>query len=294
VTLDNVLLQYGTDYTLSGVLVQLLSTPSAGNTLIIARRQSVQLDFYSYFGVTQNSTTGSGTGATFTVTNTRGLYNVTLTAPGTAYIVGEQLTISYTQVDPGGSAANNITVTVTEVVSGGITGFTYTGSAVNNTSVFSLTDYLYTATSYDAFTVQVNGVLQRPYIDYTFNTGTLTFLTVASTAGHHSGRISHRWCILAIHSYHISQLHRQRCCLGNQPTVDQLGRQILAGAPNDSAPDAEGDVILNAGNVYAFDRGVVKYIISDTSQLTYSIPGSSADPVAVIKQSVSDQHRSVH
>ena len=282
VTLDNSLLQYGTDYTLSGVLVQLLSTPPAGNTLIIARRQSVQLDFYSYFGVTQNSTTDSGTGATFTVTNTRGLYNVTLTAPGTAYIVGEQLTISYTQVDPVGSAANNITVTVTEVVSGGITGFTYTGSAVNNTSVFSLTDYLYTADSYDSFTVQVNGVLQRPYIDYTYSSGTLTFLTVPAPQAIiqvESATVGAYWQYTATISANYID---NDAALGTSLTVDQLGRQILAGAPNDSAPDAEGDVILNAGNVYAFDRGVVKYIISNPSQLTYSIPGSSAEPVAVV------------
>jgi hypothetical protein len=70
--------------------------------------------------------------------------------------------------------------------------------------------------------------------------------------------------------------------VGTSLTVDQLGLQILAGAPNDSALDAEGDIIANAGTVYAFDRGVVKYIISDVTQLTYAIPGSSADPIAVI------------
>ena len=125
----------------------------------------------------QNSTTGSGSGAKFSVSNTRGTYAVGLTAPGISYAVGNQLTISYTQVDPTGSATNNITVTVTEVTSGGITGFTWTGSGVSNTTVFSLEEYLYTATSYDAFTIIVNGVIQRPYIDYTFSNGTLTFIT---------------------------------------------------------------------------------------------------------------------
>jgi hypothetical protein len=124
--------------------------------------------------------------------------------------------------------------------------------------------------------------LQRPYIDYTFSSGTLTFLTVPAPQAIiqvESATVGAYWQYTATISANYID---NDAAMGTSLTVDQLGRQILAGAPNDSAPDAEGDVILNAGNVYAFDRGVVKYIISDTSQLTYSIPGSSADPVAVI------------
>ena len=282
VNLNNVLLHPGTDYTLSGVVVQLLSTPTAGLTLLIARRQSVQLDFYSFFNVTQNSTTGSGTGATFTVTNTRGLYNVTLTAPGTGYLVSDQLTISYTQIDQP-SSGNNITITVTAVTNGGITAFTYTGSAVSNTSVFLLNQYLYTADSYDSFTVQVNGVLQRAYIDYSFDSANtqLTFLTVPAAAAIidvESATVGAYWQ----HTATLAVNTDGDAAVGTSLAVDQLGLQILAGAPNDSALDAEGDMIANAGTVYAFDRGVVKYIISDVTQLTYAIPGSSADPIAVI------------
>jgi hypothetical protein len=144
----------------------------------------VQLDSNTYYGVNQNSTSGTGSGAAFTINNTRGVYSVSLTAPGTGYAVSNTLTISYTQVDPTGSAANNITITVTEVTSGGITGFTYTGTGVSNTIIFALDTYLYTATDLDSFTVEVDGVLQRPHIDYDFqdpgdsSIPEITFLTV--------------------------------------------------------------------------------------------------------------------
>jgi hypothetical protein len=51
---------------------------------------------------------------------------------------------------------------------------------------------------------------------------------------------------------------------------------------SDSAVDAEGDTILSAGAVYAFDRGVLKYMITDVEQLTYAIPVTAQDPITVI------------
>ena len=287
VTFNNLAQTYGVDYTLSGTAVQFISAPPPNNLITIRRRISVQLDSTTYQGVTQNSTTGSGSGATFTVNNTRGDYSVSLTAPGINYVVGNDLVIDYTQIDPSGSAANNITITVTEVIAGGITGFTWTGSGVDNTAVFLLTDYLYTATVYGSFTVIVDGVLQRPYIDYTFSSGTLTFVTVP-TAGAvitvSSGLGGAYWQYAdSLTSNYWPITIDPDARLGASISTDILGRQILAGAPHDSAPNANGNIIANAGAVYAFDRGVVKYIITNPLQLTYSIPGTF-DPnlVAVI------------
>jgi hypothetical protein len=286
VTLNNNLQVYGTDYVVNGVLVQFLTPPGANNTVVIRRRTSVQLDFATYSGVTQNSTTGSGTGAIFTVANTRGDYSVTLTAPGIDYAVGDQLTISYTQVDPAGSAANDITITVTDVTSGGITGFTWTGSGVDNTAVFSLTNYLYTATTYDSFTVIVDGVLQRPYIDYTFSSGTLTFIAVpiaGAIIAVQSATVGAYWqYVNTLDSNYYPIDVDPDAQLGHSITTDKSGAQILVGAPWDSAVDATGNPIANAGAVYAFDRSVVKYIITDAAQLTYAIPGQYTNPVAVV------------
>ena len=278
---DNQLLIYGTDYLINSNLVQLLTVPEAGQEIVISRRTGVQLDVNVYYNVAQNSTTGSGSGATFTVSNTRGVYSVTPTTPGINYVVGNQLTISYTQVDPTGSAANNITITVTSVTAGGITGFTYVGAGVNDTEEFLLTDYLYTATNYDSFTVVVNGVIQRPYIDYTFASGTLTFVTVPPGGAIIAVQSATTGAYWQYSSTITTNLVDANAGLGTSLAVDQLGRQILVGAPRDSAEDAEGSTIANAGTVYAFDRGVARYVISNPDQLTYAIPGSSEDPVAV-------------
>jgi hypothetical protein len=359
VTLNNSLQIYGIDYVINNVLVQFLNVPAANNTVRIRRRATVQLDFETYIGVVQNSTTGSGSGATFTVTNTRGDYSASLTAPGVNYAAvtttytssgssgttfkvanttgitigmgvvglgsssscftsgqtvigipdsttvtlsavpnippangstiafGDRLTISYTQVDPTGSAANNITVTVTEVTSGGITGFIWTGSGVDNTAVFSLTNYLYTVTTYDSFTVSVNGQLQRPYIDYTFSSGTLTFNTVPAPDAIivvDSATFGAYWqYVNTIDSNYYPITVDPNAQLGHSLAITVTGTQILAGAPYDSAVDVEGDSIANAGAVYAFDRSVVKYIITNVEQLTYAIPGEfDTNTIAVV------------
>jgi len=282
VTLNNALQRYGVDYTITGTNVQFVTAPEVNNQIVIRRRIIKQLDSTTYYNITQNSTTGSGYGVGFTITNTRGVYSVSLTAPGGNYAVSDQLTISYTQVDPVGSPANNITITVTAVTNGGITGFTFTGDGVDNTSVFSLVDYLYTADSYDSFTVSVNEVLQRPYIDYTFSSGTLTFITLPAPGARivvQSATTGSYWQYVSTITDAMVDGNAE---FGTSITTDQLGRQILIGAPYDTADDAAGSPIANAGAVYAFDRSVVKYIISNTSQLTYAIPGLYTNPIAVV------------
>jgi len=286
VTLNNQILTYGVDYSINNVLVQLLNTPAANNTLQIIRRTQVQLDYANYQNIQQDSTTGSGSGAVFTVSNTRGIYNVVLTAPGIDYQVGDDLTISYTQIDPTGSVANDITITVDAVTAGGITDFTWVGNGVANTSVFSLEEYLYTATSYDAFSVSVDNILQRPYIDYTFSAGTLTFVTLpdpGATIFVRSASEGSYWQY--VNSNNLTSVDNGGDMdgeFGTSITIDLTGTQILVGAPKDSALDADGDTIADAGVVYAFDRSVVKYIINDTAQLTYAISGGYSQPVSVV------------
>jgi len=284
VLIGNLEARYGIDYIINANLVQFLYMPTPGEQIVLSRRTAVQLDTATYYNVVQDSTTGSGYSAAFTVTNTRGTYSVSLTQPGLDYNVADQLTISYTQIDPTGSVANDITITVTEVTDGGITAFTFTGSGVSNTSVFSLIDSLYTVDGYDSFTVTVDGVLQRPYLDYTYNTGTgnITFLTVpgaGTTIVVDSATVGAYWQY--VDTITANELDAN-AGLGTSISTDVLGRQILAGAPQDSAVDAEGDIIENAGAVYAFDRGTVKYIITDPAQFTYPIPGTAIDPIAVI------------
>jgi len=281
VVVNNTVQQYGTDYTLTNNLVSFSSVPTLNNQIKFTRRTFKQLDSNTYLNVTQNSATGSGSGARFTVTNTRGDYQVSITAPGTSYAPGDQLTISYTQVDPIGSAANNLIITVVSVVSGGITGFTTAGSGVGNTAVFDLSDSLYTATNIWSFTVTVNGVLQRPYLDYTFAGTTITFVTVPpAEAVIYVDSASQGAYWQYVDQMQVAGIDAN-ATLGASITTDGLGRQILLGAPQASADDAEGDPIANAGAVYAFDRSVYRYIVDNSTQLTYAIPGTLTGPIAV-------------
>ena len=66
----------------------------------------------SYAALTQNSTTGTGTGARITVSRVGSTYSATAPTPGSGYAVGDQITILGTQL--GGTApANTATLTVT-------------------------------------------------------------------------------------------------------------------------------------------------------------------------------------
>jgi hypothetical protein len=151
-----------------------------------------------------------------------------------------------------------------------------------NDSTLSLVTYLSTVTTYDSFTVTVNGVLQRPYIDYTFSSGVVTFIVSLpsnATVAVSSAVAGAYWqYVNVITAAGIDSDAR----LGTSLTTDQLGLQLLAGAPYDSATDAIGNIINNPGTVYAFDRSNIRYIITDASQLTYAIPGTYTSPLAVM------------
>jgi len=150
-----------------------------------------------------------------------------------------------------------------------------------NASTFSVVSYLYTATNYSSFTVTVNGALQRPYIDYTFSNGVITFTSLPSNANImvSSAVVGGYWqYVNVITAAGIDSDAR----LGTSLTTDQLGLQLLAGAPYDSARDTVGNLINNPGAVYAFDRSTVRYIITNAAQLTYAIPGTYTSPVAVM------------
>ena len=72
------------------------------------------------------TTGGTGASATFTVTRTGVAYALAIGSGGTGYSAGDILTILGTSL--GGTTANNITVTVTNVASGVINNWTFTGT----------------------------------------------------------------------------------------------------------------------------------------------------------------------
>jgi hypothetical protein len=204
-----------------------------------------------------------------------------LTAPGTGYVVGNTLTLSYLDIEPAGSVANDVTITVTSVTSGGITGFTYTGTGITNTTEFDLDTYLYNATNIYSFAIEVDGVLQRPHIDYDFeNPGdssipTITFLTVPP-AGAVIAVLADT-CWQYTNTIPTVGLGLDSDALfGNALSTTTDGRQIMIGCPND-----DDGTLNNIGSVYVFDRSVVRYVISNTSTATYDIPGTPVAPVVI-------------
>jgi hypothetical protein len=286
VTVNNFDSQAGTDYTINSNTVVFNSAPASGTVIKISRKQAAQLDQATYFGVTQTATSGSGSGATFTVDNTRSEYNVTLTAPGIGYGIGDTLTIAGTSLlakgttPAGASPANDITITVTSVTSGGITGFTYTGTGATTNS-FALDTYLYTATNLYSFTVEVDGILQRPHIDYDFVTPgdssipEITFLTVPPSGAVIAVLADTYWQYVNV--VPIAGLGLDADALfGNALSTTTDGRQIMIGCPND-----DDGALNNIGSVYVFDRSVVRYVITNTTTDTYPIPGTPVAPIAV-------------
>ena len=355
VTLNDRILQLGNDYLVNFNSITLIERPTIGNRLVIARRQAIQLDQQTFFNVL--ATGGTGSGAQFTVDNTRGQYNVILTNAGSGYTAGDLLTISATDVAVAGTDpldlvpvsttyvgnvgavieindttgivpgmtvdgvgfdsgqyvetvddlthvtlnaapdstpssplvfSHDIKIPVSTVIAGGIVSFDTTvvnrSSApyggVTNTVEFSLDPYLYTATSLSAFSVYVNGQLQRPHEDYEFNndsndlTRDLTFISIPAPGAVISVVSSTYWQF--VDKITVPGLDID-AGFGTSVTTTLDGRTVFIGAPRDSAGG-----INKPGSVYAFDRSVIRYIVDSATQTTYAIPGNFDAPVSVL------------
>ena len=68
----------------------------------------------TYTNIAQNSTSGSGTGARFTITKSANSYSVAITEPGQGYAVGDTISI-FGSVLGGSDLYNNLTITVATV-----------------------------------------------------------------------------------------------------------------------------------------------------------------------------------
>ena len=277
VALGDNLAIFGIDYTINQNYVIFQSAPVANQTLVISRANTVQLDTETYYNISQNSTSGVGAGAIFNVTNTRGAYSTVKVNGGVSYQVGDTLTINGSQLG-GTDGVDNLVLTVTVVATGGIiTSYTESGSGTSTTSSFTLNTYLYNATSIYNFSVKVDGVLQRPFLDYTFDNTTTIITFLSGSIPVEGAKI-----VVFAETYwqYVETITSTSSVSGDQfgaslsTTTD--GRQIMVGAPN-----AEVGTTIGAGEVYIFDRSVIRYIVSTPSQTTYTVPGIVVTPVAV-------------
>jgi hypothetical protein len=151
---------------------------------------------------------------------------------------------------------------------------TYTGDG--STTVFDLDQNLYTVDNaeYFSFSVTVNGALQRPYIDYTFAGGDITF--TSAPANQDTIVVTAKTYFSPVETITVPGLASD-ARFGQSVATTTDGRQIVIGCPNDTV-----DAISDAGSVYTFDRSVTRVIVSDPDTTTYALPAGFQSPVSVL------------
>jgi hypothetical protein len=153
---------------------------------------------------------------------------------------------------------------------------------------YSLDQYLYTVNNIDSFTVRINGQLQRPYIDYEYNSDsndlTKDIRFTVAPANNDSIEINSGTYWQYCNTISVAGLPAN-AQFGYSLTTTTDGNQLIVGAVNAEfpviEPSTQATSQLAGGAVYVFDRSVVRYLISDTAQTVYSVPGTITQPVSV-------------
>jgi hypothetical protein len=277
---NNRLLDYPSEYSVSGDSVVLYELPPKDQQLVITRKTAQQLDSTTFYKLTPDDQTGSGVGATFTITNTRGQYYASSVDSGTGYAINDTITYYGTTIEnedsPASTPANDLVITVTGVTDGAISNFTIAGSGIGNNDVFPIDQYLYGISDRWQISVTVDGLLQRPLQDYEFNAGTqeITFLTVPAAGT--SIVVTANTQFVYVDTLTVAGLDSD-ARFGESIVQSNDGRSIIIGSPSDDSTN-----VNNSGTCYAFDRGVVSYIVSDTLVTTFELPATFQTPVSVL------------
>ena len=293
----------GTDYTVVDGLstVRFTTAPAAGDAVEIFRTSRLLLDQTATINVTQSASSGSGTGAKFTVVYVRnqvGQYaansgSVIISNGGSNYLANDTITLSAASF--GGNPVNgNITLRVNSVDGNGavqalrtlsndplLTGILYTPTVLTNT--FSLNEYLYTVNNIYSFSVLVDGVLQRPEIDYTFS-GDSTLgndLTFVNSPAAGTSILVRAEGYFEYAGTIVNPASTAGNKFGHSVSTSTDGRQLLI-----SAPYTTVDTNAEAGTVYVYDRDVQRFIYnSDNSTIAgfqFTVLGSVTAPVSVL------------
>ena len=287
VVYNNKLLIIGIDYSVTGTSVVLTTLPPASQSLIIQRKQGQILDTATYYDVSQTSTSGSGVDAVFTITNTRGEYFVTITTVGENYAVNDTVTFDGSDLgtenslpyNPPTTPANDLVLTVTGVDdNGGITAFTLSGNGITNNYIFPVSPYLYGIENIWSMTVTVDGILQRPFIDYDFNTDStnafdIVFNTVPAAGA--SIAVTAKTQFTFVDTLSVDGL-LPGDRFGTSIAQTDSGRFVVVGATGVDTTASD------SGVSYLFSRGFIKYIVDDASQTTFELPATFNEPAAVV------------
>jgi len=271
VLLNNRVLTPGVDYTPGAENIVLSTLPPPGQRLLIARRTAAVLDQQTYYGVVPTSSTGTGTGATFTVNRVRGTYTVEIETGGVNYAPGDDLTISAATIGGGTSPTNDLVITVDNVSAGAITAFTQAGSGVDDTTVFDISGLFAQVNDIWSFSVRVNDQLLRPEQDYEFNTdGSLEFTGMIPPPGAN--------ITVDAQSYFtfVDKLTRSgidaTSRFGHSVTTTTNGKNFIVGAPGRSN---------SSGKSYVYNRSTESFQITVAETTNFTTQQTLIAPVSV-------------
>jgi hypothetical protein len=147
---------------------------------------------------------------------------------------------------------------------------------ITNNNNFDLQNFLYIADDITAFRVIVDGAFFRPYIDYTFAAGILTFVNNPPAGAEILITANSHWQYADVLT--VSGL-ASTARFGHSVSTTSDGRQVIVGAP-----DITIDAATQAGKFFVFDRSWQKFVIDDDSADTYytdPASGSMIQPVSV-------------
>jgi len=183
--------------------------------------------------------------------------------------LGVDYTVSGTNVALTNTPARGLKLVITRK-----TAETYTGDG--STTVFDVDLYLKTVDNNDifSFSVTVNGDLQRPYIDYNWASGNITFTT--APANDAAIVVTSKTYFTPVDTITVGGLASD-ARFGQSVATTTDGRQVIIGCPNDTV-----DTTSDAGSVYTFDRSVTRVIVTDPTTLTYALPSGFQSPVSVL------------
>ena len=133
-----------------------------------------------------------------------------------------------------------------------------------STPTFSVED-IYPITDIYSFSVTVNEVVQRPFLDYTYNANTKIVTLTSGITGSIIFNSRDSWTLvdtINIGSGDSASL----TTFGYSIDTTTDGRQLIVGSPFTSA----GDEIVGAGKVFLYDRSVERFQVTDTTNKVFT------------------------
>lgn len=136
----------------------------------------------------------------------------------------------------------------------------FTTSDIGLGNTLDITPFLATAVDIYAFTVRQGDTFLRPWVDYTFSAGTITFIN-PPVADFQVNSSTYFKEVAVLTDVSLAADAR----FGKSVATSTDGRQIIVGCPG--TDDVAGQ---QAGRVYVYDRAVQRYWITPTTPLTFT------------------------